>query len=163
MAAAPRPSAPREAPRTTYVHPGQVTAHAEPTQVSTVLGSCVAICLYDEQAGVGGLNHFVLPDVSTADPSTRYAGPAFRELLTRLHDLGARPARLQAKVFGGSDTLGFSAETTIGARNVESARALLALAGIPIVGEDVGGAVGRKLLFDTSGGAAWVRKLGERR
>ena len=135
---------------------------AEATQVSTVLGSCVAICLYDERTGIGGLNHFVLPDASTADPSTRYAGPAFRELLTRLRALGARSANLQAKLFGGSDTLGLTAETTIGARNVESARALLALAGIPIVGEDVGGTVGRKLLFNTSGGAAWVRLLGQR-
>jgi chemotaxis receptor (MCP) glutamine deamidase CheD len=146
-----------------YVHPGQVAAFAQAVQVSTVLGSCVAICLYDDEAGIGGLNHFVLPDLSTTDTSTRYAGPAFRELLTRLRSLGARSSRLQAKVFGGSDTLGFSAETTIGARNVESARALLALAGIPIVGEDVGGTVGRKLLFDTSGGAAWVRLLGQRR
>jgi chemotaxis protein CheD len=148
--------------RTAYLHPGQVVVSAEPVQVSTILGSCVAICLYDDRAGLGGLNHFVLPDLSTIEPSPRYAGPAFRELLTRLRALGARSAALQAKIFGGSDTLGFSAETTIGARNVESARSLLALAGIPVVGEDVGGPVGRKLLFDTNGGAAWVRLLGQR-
>jgi chemotaxis protein CheD len=155
-------SSPRPHVRTVYLVPGQVMVSAEPVQVSTILGSCVAICLYDERAGLGGLNHFVLPDLSTVDPSPRYAGPAFRELLTRLRALGGRSAALQAKIFGGSDTLGFSAETTIGARNVESARSLLALAGIPIVAEDVGGTVGRKLLFDTNGGAAWVRLLGQR-
>jgi chemotaxis protein CheD len=155
-------SSPRATVRTAYLHPGQVVVSGEPLQVSTILGSCVAICLYDERAGLGGLNHFVLPDLSTIDPSPRYAGPAFRELLTRLRDLGARSGALQAKVFGGSDTLGFSAESTIGARNVESARSLLALAGIPIVGEDVGGPVGRKLLFETRSGAAWVRLLGQR-
>ena len=161
MIALPTPST-RAGVRTAYLHPGQVVVSAEPVQVTTILGSCVAICLYDERTGLGGLNHFVLPDLSTMDPSTRYAGPAFRELLTRLRALGARSASLQAKVFGGSDTLGFSAETTIGARNVESARSLLTLAGIPNVGGDVGGTVGRKLLFDTSGGAAWVRLLGQR-
>jgi chemotaxis protein CheD len=156
-------SSPRATVRTAYLHPGQVLVSAEPLQVSTILGSCVAICLFDERTGLGGLNHFVLPDLSTIDPSPRYAGPAFRELLTRLRDLGAHSSALQAKGFGGSDPLGCSsAESTIGARNVQAARSLLALAGIPIVGEDVGGPVGRKLLFDTNGGAAWVRLLGQR-
>ena len=145
---------------TCYLHPGQVAVFAEPTEVSTVLGSCVAICLFDERASLGGLNHFVLPDLSIRDTSARYAGPAFRELLTRLRALGSRPGTLQAKVFGGADTLGFSNEGAVGARNVGSARELLVLAGIPIVGEDVGGTVGRKLRFETHSGAAWVRRLG---
>ena len=158
------PAGPREGDvRTSYLHPGQVAAFAEPTRVTTVLGSCVAICLYDERACIGGLTHFVLPDISTSDPSSRYAGPAFRDLLTRLRDLGARASSLQAKVFGGSDTFRFSGEATVGARNVEAARALLELSGIPLVAEDVCGSFGRKLLFDTGDGAAWVRRLGERR
>jgi chemotaxis protein CheD len=146
----------------TYLHPGQVAAFAEPTQVTTILGSCVSICLFDERLGLGGLNHFVLPDLSVAEPSARFAGPAFEELLERMRAIGARVSQLQAKVFGGSDSLGLPDEGSIGARNVTVARALLSLCDIPIVAEDVGGTAGRKLLFDTRDGTAWVRRLGGR-
>lgn len=148
--------------RSSYLHPGQVAAFAEPTQVTTILGSCVSICLFDEHLSLAGLNHFVMPDLSSAEPSARFAGPAFEELLERIRALGARMTHLQAKVFGGSGILGASYEDTIGARNVVVARALLSLCDIPIVGEDVGGAAGRKLLFDTRDGSAWVRRLGGR-
>lgn len=152
--------APVPAVRMVYLHPGQYVAFAEATHVTTILGSCVSICLYDERSGAGGVNHFVLPDVSPDVSSPRYAGPAFQDLLRRLRGLGARAEDLRAKLFGGAGTMALSLDTAVGARNVQAARALLGLCEIPIVSEDVGGTFGRKLLFETRGGAAWVRRLG---
>jgi chemotaxis receptor (MCP) glutamine deamidase CheD len=147
-------------PRMVYLHPGQYVAFSDSTHVTTILGSCVSVCLFDEHSGAGGVNHFVLPDVSPDVVSTRYAGPAFQELLRRLEGLGSRPENLKAKLFGGAGTFASSLEPSVGSRNVQAARALLTLCDIPIVSEDVGGSAGRKLLFETKGGAAWVRRLG---
>jgi chemotaxis protein CheD len=136
-----------------YVHPGRVAASATPTVLHTVLGSCVSVCLWDEVAGVGGMNHFVLPE-STGAPSARFAAPALEELVESL------VARLRAKLFGGAGMLSAApGEIPIGARNVERARALLADFRIPVVAESVGGRRGRKLLFETATGAAWLRLL----
>lgn len=143
-----------------YLHPGKVLAFAEPALITTVLGSCVSVCLWDAWAGVGGMNHFLLPDVLSGNASPRFAGPAFEQLVARLLAHGARRERLQAKTFGGA-SLGAAAsgEPRIGSRNVEAARRLLTERAIPIVAEDVGGNCGRKLVFETAGGAAWVRRL----
>jgi chemotaxis protein CheD len=143
-----------------YLHPGQFVAFADSTHITTILGSCVSVCLFDERTGAGGMNHFVLPDVSPEVSSPRYAGPSFQELLRRLEGLGSRPADLKAKLFGGAGMLFASLDAAVGTRNVQAARALLTLCDIPIVSEDVGGTTGRKLLFETKGGAAWVRRLG---
>ena len=75
-----------------YLHAGQLYATAEATEIVTILGSCVAVCLWDEIAGVGGMNHFLLPEPLGAS-SPRFAGPAFEELRRQLVLNGARPAR----------------------------------------------------------------------
>jgi chemotaxis protein CheD len=145
-----------------YLHPGQVVAFAEPAQVTTILGSCVAVCLYNPHRGIGGMNHFVLPGSGAhEDHSARFAEPAFDQLLSVLRLLGAPPPSLYAKLFGGAGNMGAGAsEPPVGQRNVDAARELLRRHAIPLVAEDVGGPCGRKLLFETAGGAAWVRRLG---
>ena len=156
------PAGPPLRAATTYLHPGHVIAFAEPAQVTTILGSCVSICLYNPHRGVGGMNHFVLPEATAVDEhSARFAEPAFEQLLSVLRLLGAPPAGLFAKLFGGAWSMAVPAgEMSIGEKNVSAARVLLARYSIPVVGEDVGGTQARKLLFETSGGAAWVRRLG---
>jgi chemotaxis protein CheD len=145
-----------------YVHPGQLVASAEPMVVHTVLGSCVAVCLWDDQVSIGGMNHFVLPESSSGSRSCRFAAPAIEELIARLISLGASPQRLQAKLFGGSALLPTGqGPGSIGGENVRQARKLLAARAIPVVAEDVLGRNGRKVLFETGSGAAWVRLLGE--
>ncbi|HET7043083.1 MAG TPA: chemotaxis protein CheD, partial [Gemmatimonadales bacterium] len=148
--------------RQAFVHTGEVAVAKDGTLFSTVLGSCVSICLWDPTTGIGGINHYLLPDqVSNGISTPRFGNVAVRTLLAQLAAAGADPSRLQAKIFGGAAVLSprLPGSDALGARNAELARVLLGLAGIPVVAEDVGGAQGRKLLFRSSDGAAWVRKL----
>jgi chemotaxis protein CheD len=145
-----------------YLHPGRVAAFAGAGRITTVLGSCVAVCLFDARGGLGGMNHFVLPHQASA--SLRLAGPALDALLAALDGLGAQRPALRAKLFGGAWPLSvYAAEPPLGLLNVRAARAALERQGIPLLEEDVGEIYGRKLVFDTDGGAAVVRRLGARR
>ena len=118
--------------------------------------------MWDPEAGVGGLNHFLLPQcVNNGVSSSRFGNVAIRDLLAELHRLGGARHRLQAKVFGGASVIDAFQTTngSLGMQNVSLARRFLADAGIPIVNEDVGGSQGRKLVFRTSDGSAWVRHI----
>ncbi len=157
-APAPRPAAAARA----YLHPGQIFASAEPTLVTTILGSCVAVCLWDPTTGIGGLNHFQLPRWSGSGPRTpRYASVAIQALLDRLLALGARRDELEAKLFGGacvSADLGVR-RPSLGDQNVERALVYLRECALPVTASATGGRRGRKLIFDTSAGTAWVKEL----
>ena len=147
---------------TTFVHTGEVAVASTSTLFATILGSCVSVCLWEPTSGAGGMNHFLLPDqVTNGISTTRFGNVAVTTLLTKLDRLQIPAQKLQAKIFGGASVLdnGVAPREVLGARNVELARVLLTLAGIPIVAEDVGGTRGRKLIFRTGDGAAWVRKL----
>ena len=147
---------------TAYVHVGQLFTSPKACTVTTILGSCVSVCLWDPTTGAGGLNHFLLPQcVENGISSPRFGNVAIHRLLDELAGLGSPRARLKAKVFGGASVIDAfqSANESLGMKNVDLARRLLADAGIPIIAEDVGGAQGRKLVFQTGDGAAWVRKI----
>ncbi|HET6765406.1 MAG TPA: chemotaxis protein CheD [Longimicrobiaceae bacterium] len=145
-----------------YLHPGQVVAAARPTAVTTILGSCVSVCLFDELRGVGGINHFLLP-AGAADGATagRFGNGAVPELLRRLERLGSGPGTLRAKVFGGACVLEAfrGGRRHLGQANVEAAHELLAGYGIPVAGGETGGTRGRKLIFHTDDGTCWVRPI----
>lgn len=118
--------------------------------LSTVLGSCVATCLYDPIAGVGGMNHFLLPGidqrVDNATSDTNSYGLHLMEcLINGLLQRGAKRNRLQGKLFGGAYiTKGFP---DIGSENANFARKFLAYEGIPCIGESLGGHSARRLRF----------------
>jgi chemotaxis protein CheD len=144
--------------RKVYLHAGQLYASNEPTEIVTILGSCVSICLFDLSCRIGGLNHFMLPNESTT-VSPRYLPHAMDLLLHQLTAFGARRSRLEAKLFGGASVLKGANGSDLGLRNVEAARARLEREQIPIVAEDVGGARGRKLHFLTSDGTALIKQV----
>lgn len=147
----------------TYVHPGQVAVSHEPGVITTILGSCVAVCLHDATLRFGGMNHFLLPGSSVAtEPATRYGVAAIRELYDEMFRRGARLQNLRAQIFGGAAVLAaFNSESNhLGARNVAVARTMLADYGIRIVGEDVLGERGRKLNFSPRDGVARVQMIG---
>jgi len=132
--------------------------------LTTLLGSCVSVCLYDEVARVGGVNHFLLPSGALDEASSpRFAVGAVDSLVARMLQLGCSRARLSAKVFGGSCVLRAyreaPGEAHLGQRNVEAARVALARHEIGVVAEDVGGYHGRKLVYCTDDGAAFVKEL----
>lgn len=148
--------------RRLYLHAGQIHASAEPCRVTTILGSCVAVCVWDPQAGIGGVNHFLLPYCAGHGLATpRFGNVAVTRLIDSLLALGARQDRLRAKVFGGACVIEAfrGSGRHLGEKNVEVALSVLGEAAIPVLAQDVGGHRGRKLVFDTGGGTAWVRGL----
>ena len=117
--------------------------------LSTILGSCVAACLRDPVAGVGGMNHFLLPGSAAAMTSggdaTRYGVHLMELLINGLLKKGARRDRLEAKIFGGAKTI--ASFSNVGEQNAAFAVQFLKDEGIPIVGSSTGGDHGRKLEF----------------
>lgn len=141
----------------TNVIQGDFAISDDPEAVlATILGSCVATCLYDPVAKIGGLNHFLLPGFCDSSSGTQSCGLNMMELLINgLLRKGAMRSRLQAKVFGGADMNG--GLTSIGAQNVEFTRTFLRHEGIPCSGESVGGQAGRRIQFVPTTGK--VRQL----
>jgi chemotaxis protein CheD len=148
--------------RPVYLQAGQLIAVAEPAVISTILGSCVAICLWDERRSIGGMNHYMLPFLSARQAaSPRFGVVAFEMLLDQLSGLGAELRDLRAGVFGGACVMdAFRSDPGhIGNRNIELAEQQLQAAAIPIVHRDVGGRRGRKLIFETDTGHVTVKEL----
>jgi chemotaxis protein CheD len=163
----PMPSAeqfrPRRAARASvYLHPGQLFASVEPATVTTVLGSCVAVCLWDPSTRIGGINHFLLPHwAGNESSSPRFGNVAMQTLLERILAVGARRAELEAKVFGGACVLAafHRRPARLGDQNVDHAVRFLEERSIRISARDTGGQRGRKLVFHTEDGEAWVKEL----
>jgi len=155
--------------------PGEYYATAAGTAITTLLGSCVSVCLYDRGSGVGGMNHFMLPQIlqgpdatRCADPATvscsaicsaRYGACAMRQLLQTLERLGASPGRLEAKLFGAGRVM--AGVTDIGDKNAQFALGYLQERNIPIVASDLGGCWPRKVAFFPATGRALVKRLRE--
>lgn len=158
---APTMSLPTTPPRQLYLQPGQVFASADPALITTVLGSCVCVCLWDPRHGAGGANHYLLPERVGAEHSLRFGHAAMEELVEQMEGVGAPRRLLQAKVFGGASVIRSFERGNghLGERNLEVARRFLERERIPVVAEDVGGRRGRKLLFDTCTGMVSVKLL----
>jgi len=145
------------------IGPGEHYATNTDDVISTVLGSCVAVGIFDPDLKAGGLNHFMLPDEPlnknlSATESGRYGLKAMELLLGDLVKLGSRRRRLEAKVFGGG---AFIATEEVGwriaLRNVEFAFEFLSAEGITVVSSDVGGASARRILYFPKAGRALVK------
>jgi chemotaxis protein CheD len=143
-----------------YLHAGQIAVADRPTAITTVLGSCVAVCLHDPATKVGGMNHFLLPHHVERERSPRFGTVAVPELVEAVVRAGASRASLVAKVFGGASViLAAPRGRRLGEENAALAIRLLEEAGIPVLDSDVGGGRGRKLIFFTDDGTAWMRAL----
>ncbi len=115
------------------------------------LGSCVAVVLYDEETGVGGLAHVMLPTAGSADGESpgKFADTAVAAMVREMEDRGADVEDMYAKLAGGSEMFEFTGIAQgVGQRNVEAAREALEAKGIPIEAEDVGGEHGRSVRLD---------------
>ncbi len=138
--------------------------------VTTGLGSCIGLCIYDPVSKIGGMAHIVLPQVTSlgdGDPGGKYAVTAIPLLVENMLKFGANRYRLAAKMAGGAEMFTFQGQNSvlkIGQRNAETIRGLLDDAGIPLVSQEVGGNFGRTIEFNTENGELWVRTInyGER-
>jgi chemotaxis protein CheD len=148
--------------RRVYLLPGELHASAEPCQISTILGSCVSVCLFDPSRLAGGMNHFLLPSSRKGQAaSLRFADTATVALLEKLLAIGCRLENMTAKIFGGSALFrgANSYPESLGAKNVAAAIQLMENAGLQISAQETGGDHGRKVVFDTDDGVAWSRRV----
>ncbi len=160
------PAPPPDAPNGTavYLHPGQMHAAIGPCSIKTLLGSCVAVCIWDPVGPVGGMVHYLLPTgIPSEAEKGRYGNLAIPALIRAIRALGGRQGGMSARVFGGGSVVPALASraASLGDSNVRIARELLAAQRIPIMTSDVGGTSGRRILFHVHDGSTWVWKLSE--
>lgn len=149
------------------IQPGEFYITNSNEAITTVLGSCISACIRDPQRGVGGMNHFMLPEDTTDGKSswlndstglaTRYGSFAMETLINALLKMGARRERLEVKLFGGGHVL--NAAIAVGDRNIQFARHWLQTEGLPIVAEDVGGNTPRRVVYFPADGKVKVKHL----
>lgn len=149
-----------------FLQPGELFVGDAAFQIRTILGSCVSITLWHPQACVGGMSHFLLPTRSVPVPGQmldgRYGDEALQWMLKDLRAAGVNPKQCQAKIFGGGNM--FPGQTrasaiTVGQRNGEAARQLLAQEGIQVVTESLYGVGHRQIIFNVSNGDVWSRQI----
>jgi len=144
--------------------PGEYYVTGRDMVLVTVLGSCVAACIRDYHSGIGGMNHFMLPDNNADDSSplsksARYGTYAMEILLNHLAKLGARRANLEAKVFGGGNVLRGLTVANVGQRNADFVLEFLATEKIRLVTQDLVDIYPRKVYYFPGTGKVMVRKL----
>lgn len=143
--------------------PGEFQVTSDDIGLMTTLGSCVSACIRDVIRGVGGINHFMLPD-SEIDSgnlsSARYGSYAMEVLINELLKQGARRQNLEAKLFGGGNVLKSIKSSDVGARNCEFVRVYLQNEKIPVVAEDLGDVYPRKIVYFPNTGRTLVMRLG---
>ena len=141
------------------VLPGEYFVSADDLVIMTVLGSCIAACIWDGRARVGGMNHFMLPDGDAGEGSGRYGSFAMELLINEMLKLGARRETMQAKVFGGGQVMAGFTTMNVGERNTKFVLDYLATERIPVVSQDVLDIHPRKVCFFPVTGKALVKRL----
>jgi chemotaxis protein CheD len=139
------------------VLPGEYYCDNEDLLVMTTLGSCIAACLWDRQARVGGMNHFMLPE--GAGDSGRYGSFAMELLINEMMKRGASRMTMEAKVFGGGAVISGMNSINVGERNTKFVMDFLATERIPVVSKDVMDIYPRKVCFLPASGKAMVKRL----
>jgi len=141
------------------VLPGEYFVSNQDLMVMTVLGSCIAACIWDGRIRAGGMNHFMLPEGDGAEGGGRYGSYAMELLINHLLKLGARRESMQAKVFGGAQVMAGFSSMNVGERNTKFVLDYLATERIPVVSQDVLDIHPRKVCFFPISGKALVKRL----
>ena len=144
--------------------PGEFFVSREPMVVYTVLGSCISACIRDPIAGVGGMNHFMLPapkEHSSSDSwggeSTRYGSFAMEKLINGILQRGGMKSRLEIKLFGAGRI--YEGNIDVGARNIEWVLNYLKTEGFGIAKSDLGDVFPRKVYYFTDSGRVLLKKI----
>jgi len=143
----------------TFIHVGQIHVDSAPSAISTVLGSCIAVCLYDSRLGIGGMNHYLLPFWNgNGLQSPKFGNISIPKLIESMMAKGSTSRTIEAKIFGGASmNIGASEAMMIGQKNILVAKEILKEYNITIVAEDVGGQNGRKIQFDLERGKVLLK------
>lgn len=158
-----------DAPRSRFIAkilPGEIYVTKHQEVIATILGSCVSVCIRDAQAGIGGMNHFLLPggsaqrvhdEIVQREKCARYGIHAMDMLIKYLLRYGARKERLEIKVTGGARII--SANGDVGEHNIAFIREYADIHGLHILAEDLAGSIPRKVLYFPDSGKLLVKKL----
>lgn len=141
------------------VLPGEYFVSTDDIMIMTVLGSCIAACIWDVGARAGGMNHFMLPDGEGGEGGGRYGSYAMELLINKLLKSGARRETMQAKVFGGAQVMAGFTAMNVGERNTQFVLNYLLTERIPVVSQDVLDIHPRKVCFFPTSGKALVKRL----
>jgi len=144
-----------------FLHPSTILISKEAQWVTTILGSCVSICLFDKKTRIGGINHYMLPYWNGEGlESPKYGNVAILHLFQKMLELGVKKEDIICKIFGGAEVLGDKPSIfNVGKRNVELARKVILEMGIPVVSSSTGGKQGRKIHFNTGTGEVLQKYL----
>ncbi|MBP1680306.1 MAG: chemoreceptor glutamine deamidase CheD [Proteobacteria bacterium] len=132
-----------------FIHVGEIFVGIKPTEIVTVLGSCVGVCLYDKVELIGGMNHYLLPLWNgNGLESPKYGNVAIPKLIENMENIGCLRRNMEAKIFGGANIHRSNSEgQLIGQKNVLIAKEILRQCNIPIKAEDTGGNNGRRIMM----------------
>jgi len=150
-----------------FLKPGELMITEVPTTVTTVLGSCVAITMFSERCSVGGICHAMLPQGSSAQPTEkfRYVDTSILHMAQLFETLGVKKSEIETKVLGGADVLDRAngSSASVGEQNIVAALKTIKRAGLTIVASDLGGDLGRKVIFYTHKGLVLVKRIDRRK
>jgi chemotaxis protein CheD len=145
-----------------FLKPGEAVVTCQPALVSTVLGSCVAVTMFEPVSRVGAICHAMLPMNPGCDDVLRYVDTALQEMYRKVVQYGSG-GNIEVKVFGGAKVLNLgkfeSRKLTIGEQNVICAEKLLENMRLKVVSKDVGGTRGRRLYFCTKSGDVYLKRM----
>jgi chemotaxis protein CheD len=153
-------------PGTLFLKPGEIVVGSDPLRITTLLGSCVAVTMHVTRLKLAGICHALLPSCRREHPcctgeAGKYVECALKLMLEQLKLQGVQPCEIQAKMFGGSDMFDTpdANRRGVGRQNIEMAQRVLEQAGVKVVTQDLGGPRGRKIIFHTSTGEVFLKRL----
>jgi len=144
-----------------FLHPSTICVSNKTQWVTTVLGSCVAVCFIDRKRNIGGINHYMMPYWNGDGlESPKYGNVSILQLFQKMLDFGAKKEDIVCKIFGGAEVLSEQNSVFIvGQRNIELAYKMVAELGISVVSSSTGGKHGRKIHFNTGTGEVLQKYL----
>ena len=145
-----------------FIHVGEIHVATTPTEIKTVLGSCIAVCLYDKVTRIGGMNHYLVPLWNENGlQSPKYGNISIPKLIDKMLIVGCRKENIEAKIFGGGNVIDVTQEEMmIGRKNIVIAKEILLEHKIKIVAQDVGGTRGRRILMRSDTGKILLKYTG---
>jgi chemotaxis protein CheD len=146
-----------EEPNTHFLNPGYIFVSQEPHLIHTVLGSCIAVYLWDSQYKFGGMSHYIYNKIFDADRNVKYGEVAIPYLIKLMLGFGAKESRIKAHIVGGAEHPEF--RSPVGAENADLAEKLLADYHIEVLTRDVKGQLGRKVVFNSGTGEILIHKI----
>lgn len=142
-----------------FIHVGEIFVGIKPTEINTILGSCVAVCLYDKKECIGSMNHYLVPLWNgNGLQSPKYGNISIPKLIENMLNIGCKTNNMEAKIFGGGNVIDVSQESMmIGRKNIIIAKEILQEYNIPIVAQDVGGTRGRRIMMRSDTGKIFLK------